>query len=115
MEPYSKTINEKDGKVGSVTLESTKDGAEQTLDADGVFVYIGMKPLTAPFENLGITNEVGYIVTNEDMSTKIPGVYAAGDVRAKGLRQIVTATGDGSIAAQSAISYIEELKDVIEA
>lgn len=110
-----KTINEKDGKVGSVTLESTKDGAEQTLDADGVFVYIGMKPLTAPFENLGITNEVGYIVTNEDMSTKIPGVYAAGDVRAKGLRQIVTATGDGSIAAQSAISYIEELKDVIEA
>ena len=41
-----------------------------------------MKPLTAPFENLGITNEVGYIVTNEDMSTKIPGVYA-GDVRAK--------------------------------
>ena len=110
-----KTINEKDGKVGSVTLESTKDGAEQTFDADGVFVYIGMKPLTAPFENLGITNEVGYIVTNEDMSTKIPGVYAAGDVRAKGLRQIVTATGDGSIAAQSAISYIEELKDVIEA
>ena len=49
------------------------------------------------------------------MSTKIPGVYAAGDVRAKGLRQIVTATGDGSIAAQSAISYIEELKDTIEA
>jgi len=110
-----KTINEKDGKVGSVTLESTKDGAEQTFDADGVFVYIGMKPLTTPFENLGITNEVGYIVTNEDMSTKIPGVYAAGDVRAKGLRQIVTATGDGSIAAQSAISYIEELKDAIEA
>ena len=43
-----KTINEKDGKVGSVTLESTKDGAEQTYDADGVFIYIGMKPLTAP-------------------------------------------------------------------
>ncbi|MDU2221656.1 MAG: FAD-dependent oxidoreductase, partial [Staphylococcus epidermidis] len=106
-----KTINEKDGKVGSVTLESTKDGAEQTYDADGVFIYIGMKPLTAPFKNLGITNDAGYIVTQDDMSTKVRGIFAAGDVRDKGLRQIVTATGDGSIAAQSAADYITELKD----
>lgn len=109
-----KTINEKDGKVGSLTLESTKDGSEQTVDADGVFIYIGMKPLTAPFEDLGITNETGYIVTNDDMSTSIPGVYAAGDVREKGLRQIVTATGDGSIAAQSANAYIEQVKEKLE-
>jgi thioredoxin reductase (NADPH) len=109
-----KTINEKDGKVGSVTLASTIDGTEETLDADGVFVYIGMKPLTAPFENLGITNEVGYILTDEDMKTSVPGIYAAGDVREKGLRQIVTATGDGSIAAQSVQAYIEELKDKME-
>lgn len=78
-----KTINEKDGKVGSVTLASTVDGTEQTLDADGVFVYIGMKPLTAPFQNLGITNDVGYILTDEEMQTSIPGIYAAGDVREK--------------------------------
>jgi thioredoxin reductase (NADPH) len=109
-----KTINEKDGKVGSVTLASTIDGTEETLDADGVFVYIGMKPLTAPFENLGITNEVGYILTDDDMKTSVPGIYAAGDVREKGLRQIVTATGDGSIAAQSVQAYIEELKDKME-
>lgn len=109
-----KTINEKDGKVGSLTLESTKDGSEQTVDADGVFIYIGMKPLTAPFEDLGITNETGYIVTNDDMSTSIPGIYAAGDVREKGLRQIVTATGDGSIAAQSANAYIEQVKEKLE-
>ncbi len=72
-----------------------------------------MDPLTKPFENLGITNSQGYIETNEDMETKIPGVFAAGDVRDKLLRQIVTATGDGSIAAQSAQIYIENLKDKI--
>ena len=108
-----KSINEKDGKVGSVTLVSTKDASEQTLDADGVFIYIGMKPLTAPFNNLGITNDMGYIITKDDMTTSVPGIFA-GDVRDKGLRQIVTATGDGSIA-QSAIDYIEELKDKEEA
>ena len=109
-----KQINEKDGKVGSVTLVSTKDGAEQELPADGVFVYVGMLPLSKPFLNLGITNEKGYIVTNEKMETKVPGIFAAGDIREKTLRQIVTATGDGSIAAQSAQHYIEELMEELK-
>jgi len=104
-----KEINEKDGKVGSVTLVNTVDGTESTVDANGVFIYIGMNPLTKPFAQLGITNEVGYIPTNEKMETAVPGIYAAGDVREKTLRQIVTATGDGSIAAQAAQAYIEEL------
>ncbi|WP_426393316.1 thioredoxin-disulfide reductase [Mammaliicoccus sciuri] len=106
-----KTINEKDGKVGSVTLVSTEDGSESEHQADGVFIYIGMKPLTKPFESLSILNENGYIETNDEMETKVPGVYAAGDVREKTLRQIVTATGDGSIAAQNAQAYIESLED----
>ncbi|WP_312683361.1 thioredoxin-disulfide reductase [Mammaliicoccus sciuri] len=106
-----KTINEKDGKVGSVTLVSTEDGSESEHQADGVFIYIGMKPLTKPFESLGILNENSYIETNDEMETKVPGVYAAGDVREKTLRQIVTATGDGSIAAQNAQAYIESLED----
>ena len=109
-----KQINEKDGKVGSVTLTSMIDGTETEYPADGVFVYIGMLPLTKPFESLGITNETGYIVTNEQMETKVPGIYAAGDVREKTLRQIVTATGDGSIAAQSVQHYVEELKEKLE-
>lgn len=108
-----KEINEKDGKVGSVTLVNTVDGSESTVDADGVFIYIGMNPLTKPFESLGITNEAGYIPTNEQMETKIPGIYAAGDVRDKTLRQIVTATGDGSIAAQAVQHYVEELKETL--
>ncbi|MGV3464622.1 MAG: thioredoxin-disulfide reductase [Heyndrickxia sp.] len=106
-----KEINEKDGKVGSVTLVSTEDGSETEFKADGVFIYIGLVPLTKPFESLGIVNETGYIETNDEMETKIPGIFAAGDVREKTLRQIVTATGDGSIAAQSAQHFIEELKE----
>ncbi|WAA09893.1 thioredoxin-disulfide reductase [Fervidibacillus albus] len=109
-----KQINEKDGKVGSVTLVSTVDGSEQEFETDGVFIYIGMVPLTKPFENLGITNENGYIVTNERMETKVPGIFAAGDVREKELRQIVTATGDGSIAAQNAQHYVEQLLEELE-
>jgi len=109
-----KSINEKDGKVGSVTLVSTVDDTEQQLDADGVFIYIGMVPLSKPFENLGVTNENGYIETNDRMETKVPGIFAAGDIREKSLRQIVTATGDGSIAAQSAQHYVEELLESLK-
>lgn len=108
-----KEIHEVDGKVGKVTLMSTEDGSESQLDTDGVFVYVGTLPLTAPFAPLNILNEAGYIVTNENMETSVPGIYAAGDVREKMLRQIVTATGDGSIAAQSAQHFIEELKEKI--
>ncbi|KQL33316.1 thioredoxin-disulfide reductase [Psychrobacillus sp. FJAT-21963] len=106
-----KEIHGKDGKVASVTLVSTVDGSEREFETDGVFVYVGMLPLTKPFNNLGVLNENGYIVTNEKMETSIPGIFGAGDVREKMLRQIVTATGDGSIAAQSAQHYIENLKD----
>ncbi|MEK3763503.1 MULTISPECIES: thioredoxin-disulfide reductase [unclassified Solibacillus] len=108
-----KEIHEVDGKVGKVTLVSTVDGTEKEMQADGVFVYVGTLPLTAPFASLNILNEAGYILTNEKMETAIPGIYAAGDVREKMLRQIVTATGDGSIAAQSAQHYIEEIKEKI--
>ncbi|WP_141432989.1 thioredoxin-disulfide reductase [Bacillus sp. 03113] len=109
-----KQINNSDGKVGSVTLVSTENGEEQEFKTDGVFIYIGMLPLSKPFENLGITNENGYIETNDQMETKVPGIFAAGDIREKTLRQIVTATGDGSIAAQSAQHYIEELKESLK-
>ncbi|WP_272495752.1 thioredoxin-disulfide reductase [Bacillus pinisoli] len=109
-----KEINEKDGKVGSVTLVNTESGEEQNFTADGVFIYIGMLPLSKPFEKLGITNENGYIETNDRMETRVEGIFAAGDVREKTLRQIVTATGDGSIAAQSAQHYVEELVESLK-
>lgn len=109
-----KEVNDKDGKVGSVTIVSTETGEEKEFKADGVFVYIGMNPLSKPFASLGITNEEGYIVTNDQMETNVPGIFAAGDIREKTLRQIVTATGDGSIAAQAAQHYIEELQESLK-
>ncbi|MFJ5964489.1 thioredoxin-disulfide reductase [Bacillus sp. NPDC093026] len=110
-----KQINEENGKVGSVTLIDTVTGEEEDFKTDGVFIYIGMLPLSKPFENLGITNEEGYIETNERMETRVEGIFAAGDIREKTLRQIVTATGDGSIAAQSAQHYVEELSEKLKA
>lgn len=104
------TING-EGKVNSVTLLDKNTGNTYDHDADGVFVYIGMKPLTQPFESLGILNELNYIETNSEMETSVPGIFAAGDVIDKTLRQIVTATGDGSIAAENAQKYIETLSD----
>ncbi|WP_445783414.1 thioredoxin-disulfide reductase [Sporolactobacillus caesalpiniae] len=104
-------INGTDGKVSSLTLKNKKSGEETDFPVDGVFIYVGMNPLTTAVKDLDIVDEQGYIVTNEKMETSIPGIFAAGDVRQKELRQIVTATGDGSIAAENAQKYVETLKD----
>ncbi len=106
-----KEINADNNKVGSVTLVSTENGEEREFKTDGVFIYIGMLPLNEAIKDLGITNENGYVETNSEMETKISGIFAAGDIREKTLRQIVTATGDGSIAAQSAQHYVETLME----
>ncbi|TWI60011.1 thioredoxin-disulfide reductase [Halalkalibacter nanhaiisediminis] len=108
-------INDENGKVGSVTIENTETGEQKEFKADGAFIYIGMLPLNNSVLNLGITNEEGYIVTNEEMETTIPGIFAAGDIREKSLRQIVTATGDGSLAAQNVQHYLESLEEKVQA
>ncbi|MFP3887327.1 thioredoxin-disulfide reductase [Priestia filamentosa] len=105
------SINEGNGTVNTVTLKDTKTGEQSQFPANGVFIYVGTLPLNGAFKNLDITTEEGYVVTDEAMATKIPGIYAAGDIRDKTLRQIVTATGDGSIAAQSVQHYIENLEN----
>ncbi|MFI8715225.1 thioredoxin-disulfide reductase [Brevibacillus brevis] len=103
-----------EGKVQAVLLQNTKTGEQREFPADGVFIYVGMDPLTASVRPLGITNDAGYVLTDEKMNTKVKGVFAAGDVREKMLRQVVTATGDGSIAAQSAQHYVEELNEKLK-
>lgn len=110
---WNSTIDEIYGetKVQGAKVRNLQTGEVTDLSAEGVFIYVGMVPLTSAVENLGITNEAGYVLTNDNMETKIPGIFAAGDVREKTLRQIVTATGDGSIAAMAAQHYIESLND----
>lgn len=101
-------------KVTGVVVRNTKDDTTKTIPTDGVFVYVGTDPMTAPFVELGITNEAGWIPTNDEMETRLPGVFAIGDVREKKLRQITTAVGDAGIAGQAVFNYLESLKDVAE-
>ncbi len=79
----------------------------KTIKTDGVFEYIGLKPETAAFTGLRILNDYGYIPTDENMATKLAGIFAVGDVREKQIRQVVTATNDGAIAVQSVFKYLE--------
>ncbi|HHW57873.1 MAG TPA: thioredoxin-disulfide reductase [Clostridia bacterium] len=101
---------EGDGIVEKVIIRNVKTGELNEVKTDGVFVFIGMKPTTEIFKDLIDMDEKGYILTDENMRTNVPGVFAAGDCRAKLLRQIVTAAADGAIAAVAAERYIEELE-----
>lgn len=98
-------------KVTAVTVESTLDNTEIQLPTDGVFIYIGMSPNTNPFKELGILTNDGYVITDDKMQTFVEGVFGAGDVRDKELRQIITATSDGAMAVQSTLKYLESYDD----
>ena len=96
------------GKVTSVTVVNKNDGSERVIDADGVFIAVGITPRSG-FVGTGIeTNAGGYIVAGETCETSVPGVFAAGDVRAKQLRQVVTAVADGANAVTSVQRYLLE-------
>ena len=81
-------------------------GESQVLPCDGVFVSIGRQPETALVEGLLHLDQQGYIAADESTRTNLPGVFAVGDVRAKGLRQIVTAVADGATAVHYAEEYL---------
>lgn len=95
-------------KVTGLKIQSVLDKSEKIVSCDGIFPYIGAKPSTQCVSTLDITDNEGYMIVNEKMETKIPGIYGAGDVVVKPLRQIVTAVNDGAIAAQTAFHYIKE-------
>ena len=102
-----KFLKDDKGLTGA-TLKD-KDGKIFDVFADGVFEYVGMIPVTDFVKHLGITTNYGYITVNEKMETKIPGILSCGDVNDKQIRQVVTAAGDGAVAAQNALKYLESL------
>lgn len=93
-------------EVESVILEDTKTHERSELKVDGVFIYAGARPDTSFLKDLVERDGAGFIVTDDNLGTKTPGLYAAGDVRKKSLRQISTAVGDGALAAVSLERYI---------
>ncbi|NIA23464.1 MAG: thioredoxin-disulfide reductase [Proteobacteria bacterium] len=97
-------------KLTSVVFEDRKTGETKEIKTDGCFVYIGLIPNTKLFKGQVELDKYGYVMANEDTVTSAKGVFAAGDVRIKTLRQIVTAVSDGAIAAYEAKKYIDELK-----
>ncbi|MFA5602744.1 MAG: thioredoxin-disulfide reductase [Bacilli bacterium] len=94
-------FNEKDNKLDSVTVKNKVTDKEYDINCDGIFIYIGFIPVTNIINKFDISDKMGYIITDEDMRTKVKGIYAAGDVRKKELFQITTAISDGAIAAIS--------------
>jgi len=96
-----KEIRGKD-KVEEVVVVNNETGEETVIKAEGVFIYVGLVPKSDLLKDIVEVDKFGYIKTNENMETNIPGIYAIGDVRVKNLRQIVTAAADGAIAVEHA-------------
>lgn len=101
-------IHGNERKVTGVTFKNIKTGETSQADFGGIFIYVGLDPVSEFVADLGIRDESGWIVTDDHMKTSVAGIYAIGDVRQKDLRQITTAVGDGAIAGQEAYKYITE-------
>ena len=100
-----------DGTVSSLALRNVKTGETRTLDVGGVFIFIGFKPNSDILKGLVQRDAGGHILTNQNMETGVPGIFAAGDIRAQLARQVTTAVGDATTAAIAAEKYIEALNE----
>ncbi|EGF08760.1 thioredoxin reductase [Streptococcus sanguinis SK1057] len=102
------SIHGDERKVTGVTFKNVKTGELSQAEFGGIFIYVGLDPVSEFAKDLGITDEAGWILTDHQMKTSVAGIYAVGDVRQKDLRQITTAVGDGAIASQEAYKYLTE-------
>ncbi len=98
-----------DSEVRLVKIKSTIDGTITELPVGGIFFYVGISPNDTAFKGLVDCDTAGFVRTDDKMACSVPGVFAAGDIRAKILRQVSTAVGDGATAAYSAQHYLESL------
>lgn len=95
------------GRVSGLTVQDRKTGATETVEVEGIFIFIGLEPNNELVKDQLTVDERGYVVVNERMEINIPGVFAAGDIRRGTARQIVTAAADGAVAALSALEYLQ--------
>ena len=100
-------------KIEAVRVKNLKTGNEEIISCDGVFIFAGYVPNTEFLKKLVALDKEGYIITDGDMKTSKKGIFACGDIRKKILRQIVTACGDGAIAAVSTKEYIDQLRGTL--
>ena len=99
-----------DDRLTGLRLRNTLTGEEREISCDGLFISVGRKPATALVSGQLALDKSGYIIAGENTRTEIPGVYAAGDVRGKPLRQVVTAVADGALAVQAALDYLSGIQ-----
>lgn len=97
-----------EGAVTGLTIQNKVTKAEETLKVDGVFIAVGMEPDTDRYKDLVALDPTGYLIADETCRTNVPGIFAAGDVRTKQLRQVVSAAADGANAVYSVQRYLEE-------
>ena len=102
-------LNTEGGELRGVTVEPQAGGTPETVACDGLFVAIGLIPENGAFESLAALNRYGYFDSDEQCTTKTPGVFVAGDCRSKNVRQLTTAAGDGATAALAACRYIDAM------
>ena len=96
-----------EGMEKTLLLENTKDATKRELAVSGVFIAVGQSPNTDFIRGVVELDDKGYIITDPNCATSVPGIFAAGDVRQKGLRQVSTAVGDGALAVTAVEKYIE--------
>ena len=99
-----------DKTVASITAKERQTDKEQTIDVQGAFIYIGILPNTNFLQGIVRLDPAGFVITGDDMQASVAGIYAAGDVRSKKIRQITNACGEGTIAAIAARDYIKEIQ-----
>jgi len=107
---YSTVVSEyitENGEMKGLKLHNDTTGAESQIDVDGTFLAVGLMPENDAFSHLAKLNDWGYFDSGEDCTTQTPGLFVAGDCRSKTIRQVVTASGDGAIAAMAACRYID--------
>lgn len=108
---WNTTVEEIQGTDCVESLAIKKEGQEKELKVDGIFIAVGIHPETKLCNNLVSLDEAGYCLADETCETSVPGIYAAGDIRKKPMRQVITAVADGANAVNSAANYIMGLRD----